>query len=208
MYKAIVFDWDETIVDSFYSIFEIHNAVALKLGFKKVGLKKFLTGWSKPWEVMVKTVWPGADFMKFKRHAFIERRKRKYKAIKGAVRVLNELSKKYELGLITNSHLKIVKLDALDIGFDLKVFKFKMTAEKSKFRKPDAREFDFVLKKFSKNEVLYVGDDLIDALFAKNAGVDFVAVLTGRTSKTEFKKLGVKNILGSVAELKDFLRTN
>ncbi len=43
-----------------------------------------------------------------------------------------------------------------------------------------------------KEEVLYVGDSLVDAKTADNAKVKFAAVLTGTTTKDEFK--GYNNI--------------
>ena len=46
------------------------------------------------------------------------------------------------------------------------------------------------LSSLEKSEVLYVGDSFIDAKTAENAGVDFVAVLTGTTTKEEFDKYG------------------
>ncbi len=40
-----------------------------------------------------------------------------------------------------------------------------------------------------KSEILYVGDNLIDAQTAQNAGTDFAAVLTGSTQKEQFEQL-------------------
>ena len=42
---------------------------------------------------------------------------------------------------------------------------------------------------FGKEDILYVGDNLIDAQTAQNAGVDFGAVLTGSTGHEEFEQL-------------------
>jgi phosphoglycolate phosphatase len=39
-----------------------------------------------------------------------------------------------------------------------------------------------------KNEVLYVGDSVVDAKTAENAEVDFAGVLTGTTTKSDFAK--------------------
>ncbi len=40
--------------------------------------------------------------------------------------------------------------------------------------------------KLKKEEVLYIGDSLVDANTAQNAGVDFAAVTTGATLAEEF----------------------
>lgn len=39
----------------------------------------------------------------------------------------------------------------------------------------------------TKDEVLYVGDSLVDAKTAKNADVKFAAVLTGTTARADFE---------------------
>lgn len=39
-----------------------------------------------------------------------------------------------------------------------------------------------------KEDILYVGDSLVDAKTAENAGVSFAAVLTGTTTKEDFEQ--------------------
>jgi phosphoglycolate phosphatase len=56
-----------------------------------------------------------------------------------------------------------------------------------------------------KNEVLYVGDSIIDGETAKAAKVDFAAVLTGTTFKEEFSDIPCKVIVSDLSELYDFL---
>jgi len=54
-----------------------------------------------------------------------------------------------------------------------------------------------------KSSVLFIGDSLIDANTANNAGVDFAAVLTGTTTKQEFLALPyicIENTLAGVLE--------
>jgi phosphoglycolate phosphatase len=56
--------------------------------------------------------------------------------------------------------------------------------------KPDPQGLDLIISRFGaeKKDVLYVGDNYIDAQTASNAGVDFAAVTTGSTGKAEFEK--------------------
>ena len=53
--------------------------------------------------------------------------------------------------------------------------------------KPDPKGLLKVLEDLNlkKEEVLYIGDSIVDAKTAENAGVKFAAVLTGTTSKEE-----------------------
>lgn len=57
----------------------------------------------------------------------------------------------------------------------------------------------------SKESVLYVGDSLIDAKAATNAGVDFAAVTTGTTSRLDFEAEPHVFIGGSLTEILDGL---
>ncbi len=50
-------------------------------------------------------------------------------------------------------------------------------------------------------EVLYVGDNIVDALAAQAAGVDFVGVLTGTTTREEFEKLPHVQIVDCLEEI-------
>lgn len=54
-----------------------------------------------------------------------------------------------------------------------------------------------------KGETLYIGDSIIDAETARNAGVDFVGVTTGTTTKEDFAKEPYKKIIQKLSELFD-----
>jgi len=56
-----------------------------------------------------------------------------------------------------------------------------------------------------KEQVLYVGDNIIDAETAERANVDFVGVLTGTTTKSEFQIYSHKKIVKDLAVLEIFI---
>ena len=56
-----------------------------------------------------------------------------------------------------------------------------------------------------KGEVLYCGDTTIDAATAKNAGVDFAAVLNGTTPGSDFEAYPYVHIAPDLLELKSWL---
>jgi phosphoglycolate phosphatase-like HAD superfamily hydrolase len=83
----------------------------------------------------------------------------------------------------------------------------------SEHHKPDPRVFDVLIRllqgsNINKNEILYVGDSLSDLYAASDAELQFIAVLTGSTSRQQFHAAGVSKdrILYSVAELSEELR--
>ncbi len=56
-----------------------------------------------------------------------------------------------------------------------------------------------------KEEVLYVGDSLVDAQTAQNAGISFAGVLTGTTTRGEFEDYPNLYIGDTVAEIVDYV---
>lgn len=58
---------------------------------------------------------------------------------------------------------------------------------------------------FSHSRTLYIGDSITDAETAKRAGVTFVPVLSGMTSKESFEKYKILGILKSISELPKLL---
>lgn len=69
--------------------------------------------------------------------------------------------------------------------------------------KPDPEGLNRTIEYFNRNksEVLYIGDSYIDALTAKNASVDFCAVLTGTTGKSEFEKYPCVAVCTSLTDM-------
>lgn len=53
----------------------------------------------------------------------------------------------------------------------------------------------------SRKEALYIGDSLVDAETAQNASVDFIAVLTGTTTRDMHEKYPNRHIINSLSEL-------
>ncbi len=54
-------------------------------------------------------------------------------------------------------------------------------------------------------ECVYVGDSIVDAEAAKRAGIQFIAVLSGVTPRTEFDSYPVSDILSHVGEIPAWL---
>ncbi|NLO48815.1 MAG: HAD-IA family hydrolase [Clostridiales bacterium] len=71
--------------------------------------------------------------------------------------------------------------------------------------KPDPEGLILAMKRLnvSKQDTVYIGDNMIDALTAKNAGVDFIAVLTGRTTEKEFSAQPHRRIIRDLSALLD-----
>ncbi len=73
--------------------------------------------------------------------------------------------------------------------------------------KPDPRGLLTALKRLKSSgpECIYVGDSLVDAETAERADVDFVATLTGVTTKADFNGYRALGIINHVSELPGLL---
>ena len=98
-------------------------------------------------------------------------------------------TKGYKTAIVTTKfHYRIEqileKFDALEL-IDIIV-----GAEDVKIEKPDPEGLIRTMEQLGlqKDEVLFVGDSLVDATTAENAKVDFAAVLTGTTTRREFER--------------------
>lgn len=69
--------------------------------------------------------------------------------------------------------------------------------------KPDPEGLLVAVKHFGvkPSQILYVGDNIVDALAAKAAGIDFVGVLTGTTTRAEFERLPHVQIVEGLWEI-------
>jgi phosphoglycolate phosphatase len=56
-----------------------------------------------------------------------------------------------------------------------------------------------------KQSVIYIGDSVIDVQTAIAAGVDFIGVTSGATSKNQLQKFGAQRVLGDLSELTEIL---
>lgn len=61
--------------------------------------------------------------------------------------------------------------------------------------------------KLEKSEVLYVGDSLVDAQTAENAGIDFAGVLTGTTTEKDFERYKSEYIGKNIEDIYRFVKT-
>lgn len=78
-----------------------------------------------------------------------------------------------------------------------------------KTEKPDPEGLLSVIEDLGamNEEVLYVGDSLVDARTAENAKVKFAAVLTGTTTKDDFKSYNSMYIGKNISDVYKYILT-
>ncbi|MEK6973873.1 MAG: HAD-IA family hydrolase [Nanoarchaeota archaeon] len=212
MIKAIIFDSDNTLIDFSRIATPCIQKTAKVMGLKVPSPEIINKFWGRSLNYIIINLWGKKYIKEFRKDYFKIIFKYKFKEIKGAKETINSLKKKYKMAIISAKPKSLMVKNFRDINLDTKIFKFMLSADDTKYHKPDQRVFNGVAKKLGaqKNEVLYVGDSIVDFIATKKAGLNFVAVLTGSYTKKDFQKFGLKkeNILKSIKELPKWLEKN
>jgi len=194
--KAIIFDFDYTLGDSTEAIVISLNYALETMGYslksteeisRTVGMKFSDICLELAGDDSAEIVDKLADYFVDKITKIVAEYSELYDGVKD---ILNSLKQKnYKTAIVTTKRCDQVyqileKYDAMHL-FDVIVGSDTVKAEK-----PDPKGMLFALDKLGvqKEEILYVGDSVVDAQTAENAGVKFAAVLTGTTSKEEHEK--------------------
>lgn len=213
MLKAVVFDFDDTLVKSGETSYRNHCKTAAILGLPKPSFTVFLKHWGKPWHGMISALFPHYDVNHFIDAYSKIRKTARYPLIPGALDTLNFLREHHiELGILSNKPTDQLLQRIEQSALNPKIFSFIFGEQSTKYKKPDSRCFDEVLFSFQKHyirkhELLYVGDLTVDYFAARGAGIDFCGVLSGFHTKQRFTKEGLDapHLIPSVKYLPEWL---
>lgn len=212
-YRAVCFDFDYTLGDSTDSI-----VAGFQHGFTKLG-------WPAPDRESVRgtvgylledayTLLTGdedperrAAFRPLFLEVAMERQRTETTLFPGAVELLHGLKARgVKMGIVSTKRsdtLEII-LQRYDV---LKDLEFVIGSDRVKKHKPDPEGLNVAmgLLGVSREELLFCGDTVIDAGAAKNAGVDFAAVLNGTTTAEKFAAWPCVHISPDLWDLKNWL---
>ena len=205
MLKAVIFDFDGTLVDTIDSIWAEYQRVISEMGLKKVSHRDFTRNVGRAWDEILGIFWPGLDPYEFTKHYRVQAET--VKPIPGVDSALRRMSRDYALAIMTSRGEKTFMPHMRKAGIDSGLFRAIYNRNDLKYNKPDPRALAPVLKSLGirPDEAVYVGDSIIDAECAQKAGAGFIAVLSGGAYEDDFKAMGVKDIIPSVASLPELL---
>jgi HAD superfamily hydrolase (TIGR01509 family) len=182
--KAILFDLDGVLIDSFDFLWITFNETLEKFGKKSVSKREYK---KKYWGRDVRSNFGkfglGDDAIKYRRAQYISHIK-EIRIFPEARKILESLSKKLKLGLVTNSRAavvhKILEYSNLKNYFDVIV-----TGDDVDRGKPDPEMIIKACKSLGldPSEVIVVGDTRSDVLAGKSAG----CLVVGLNVKSDFK---------------------
>ncbi len=190
--RAVFFDLDDTLRGTYSAKSMLHKYNARKVFGFELTDDEILQHWGKPVDELLVAVY-GDDLdtayaaVAENEHLF------ECKLIGNPDAVLRKLrSQKIVTGLVTSSSKRILDINRAsgDELPDFALFDYVQTAEMTKVHKPDPRVFDSAKeflhkKKVAPAQTLFVGDGIVDAIAARDAGMQFVGVTTGPKMTTE-----------------------
>lgn len=212
-YKAIIFDFDDTLVETKSIRYEA--AIYTAKHFYNLELTNSIIDkyWGLPFRALVKALFKNVDsfeniFNNYKSitHLF------PLKRFDDAIATLDGLSKEYILALVSASTHELIKSGFKDVGISEEIFEYVQASEDSEYHKPDPKVFDPIKifldnKGININEVIYVGDSLGDYFAAKNAGIGFLGIARSKVRIDEFKKNKAEYVL-TLSQIAEYLETH
>ena len=211
-YKAVIFDFDDTLVESRAIKWAHHKHVAKKFYNVDITDEILNEHWGKPFPVLLKALYGDVDtvenMVKANAHTRDDFLKKVYP---GSVEVVTKLlGQGVEIGLLSAAHKEFIILDLERLGFPKERFILIQDAQDTTVHKPDPRVFDpmlVILKErgIKKEEIIYVGDSMMDFEAARDAHLHFLAVTTGLYSRKDFERAGANMIVGNITQALDFL---
>ena len=193
--KTVIFDFDYTLGDSTKGIVLSINYALSKLGYKvsnieeirrTIGLSLKDTYFALTNDENQEKADLFSTFFKEKADDVMVDNTVLYSGVKDVLLGLKDRG--YKIAIVTTKyHYRIEQIlnryDCRELVDGI------VGAEDVKIEKPNPEGILRVITDFEteKAEVIYIGDSIVDAKTAENAQVDFIAVLTGATTKMEFQ---------------------
>ncbi len=211
-FKAIIFDWDDTLVKSREIKWAHHRAVAKKFYNIDITDDELLAHWGKPFNELITLLYKNSDtvekMIEFNRTLEESFPKELYDDTLDTINKI--IDKNVKLSIISATNKDFIMNDLNRLGFPISKFFLIQGAKETSFHKPDPRVFDSVLKELDsqdieKSKTVYVGDAVMDLKAAKAAGLKFVGITRGLVSKEEFDNLGADFVIKNLSDLSRFI---
>lgn len=200
--RAVIFDWDGTLLDSFHADKQAYRAMfhALEIDFSDQDLSRhYSPDWYRVYRAagIPRVKWNLAD-----RLWAVAYRKENPCLIPGVRTVLNKLSRSFALGLVTSGDRKRVARQLRQFGFQ-GLFPACVYSEDASYRKPHPAPLRAAMRcmRMSAADCVYVGDTPEDIEMARRAGVRSIGIVGPFPSSSRLKAARPGILLESIRDL-------
>ncbi len=195
-YRAMVFDFDMTLADTSHVIVDLLNETVRHFGYPEESYEYILPVVGNTHPIMLGHTAHETDMEKLlTMQAYYRKlcgeqmpaRTTFFPGVDRCVRLLSERGMRLGIVSIKLAYLLRASLDKYGL---LGYFQYVLGGDEVKTPKPDPEGLLRMLELFGveKNELLYIGDSLVDEKAAEAAGVDFCAMLLGGTRAEQFQE--------------------
>lgn len=200
--RAVIFDWDGTLLDSFRADMRAYRAMfgALEIEFSELELARhYSPDWYRVYRAagIPRTKWSAAD-----RLWGVAYRKENPRLMPGARAVLAKLSRFFALALVTSGDRRRVLRQLRQFGLR-RHFPVCICGEDAFPRKPHAAPLRAAMRSMgmAAKDCIYVGDTPEDIEMARRAGVRSVGVTGPFPSSARLRAAHPTVLLSSIREL-------
>jgi len=201
MIKAVLFDFDMTLVDSSYAITEGMNFIARNEGLRELSREEVMSIIGLPIEESWAMVWGRFDerWLESYRRSFKETEYSGIDLFPGTIDLLQSLKRLGILSAVASNRTNVQSaVEAMKL---MSYFSFAIGLQDVENAKPAP---DLVIKGMEllgvePREVLYVGDTCADMQCASSAGVRGVVMITGNSTHEKLREAGAWVTLEDIA---------
>ncbi len=182
MIKAILFDFDDTLVQTKKSKWAALKETAKRHYDLKITDQDLQQFWGQPYQSMILGVFKNIDtFDNIAKHYLKVTQEFPMEEYPQAAKTINQLIRQLPTGIVTASNRQLVVSDLNKLGFHTNKLFHLQTADDTKHHKPDPKVFEALLSKLKKLnilplEVTYVGDSTKDQIASQKAGLNFIGI--------------------------------
>jgi len=204
--QGVLFDWDGTLIDSYHADTSAYLAMFKEMGIGW-GIEELERHYSPNWYQVYRAaklprkLWSDADRAWRAHYA-----KHRPQLIPGVRRVLDAVSRRHHLGLVTSGDTDRVARQLREFRMT-RLFSARVCSGDTVKKKPHPAPLRLALKKMDLDArcCVYVGDAPQDVEMAQSAGVLAIGVLGPYPTEKRLRAAQPEFLLGSLEELPDVL---
>ncbi|HUC38672.1 MAG TPA: HAD family hydrolase [Candidatus Acidoferrum sp.] len=196
MIKAVLFDFDGVIVNSFDAFAAYFQRILVKHGYRKPSEEEIRRVYYMPEVDILRTLSNEREDEKvYELFSDKETRPSEFSLADGAGGVIRRLSKRYRLAIISNSERRFILPILSKEGID-RCFEFVIANGETKRHKPDPEPILVALSRLGirPEEAVYVGDYPSDIEAGKAAGTKVVYLSMERDGREDARITSLKEL--------------
>lgn len=200
MYKAVVFDMDDTLVHTRKIKYLAHKHTAKQFYNLTLTDADLDRHWGKAFDqLMLELYGPVDPLEKIIANYYSISQNYPLAPRPHARKVVRHFADHFLTGLLTATNTPLMISALAEAGLDQKLFSYIQTSDNTTFHKPNPKVFDPAIKFFAEHsvkpaEIVYVGDVLNDFYAARDAGLHFIGIATNTIPQSAFREAGAEAV--------------